>query len=263
MKRLSLTVLFCLLLAGCDPVFDTSSWEAYQQSIAAINAKLSNDDSRRLDVALKYLLSESMPTIMLRGPLPSGVGVGPGLGPSVGPSAVNPVLMLRQLGPKIHGRSAAEIITNLSLKLDADIAAMEARKLDDVLGTVEVLSPSYYWRRSGYIAQPVIEFSVRNSGPTPISRVYLRMVLTTPGRSVPWAGQAFVQEFKGGLEPREKRQINLQALYGGWRDPQLQYLSNAELKVVVTNFTNANGVNVVAYDSERLELERKVRAELK
>jgi hypothetical protein len=41
---------------------------------------------------------------------------------------------------------------------------MEARKPGDVLGTVEVFSPSYYWRQSGYLAQPVIEFSIRNDG---------------------------------------------------------------------------------------------------
>ena len=49
---------------------------------------------------------------------------------------------------------------------------------------------------------------------------------------------------------------------GNWRDPQLQYQPNAELKVIVTNFTNVNGVMVVAFDSERLELERKIRMEL-
>jgi hypothetical protein len=256
MKRLSLTILFCVLLSGCmfDPVFDTSSWDAYQQSIDAINAKLSNDDSRRLDVALKYLLFESMPTIAVNGPLLNRVGTSP--------NVANPYLILAQLGPKINGRSASEVVSNLSLKLDGEIAAMEARKPGDVLGTVEVFSPSYYWRQSGYLAQPVIEFSIRNDGRIPISRVYFRMVLTTPGRSIPWASQIFVQEFKGGLEPREKRNISLQQLSGNWRDPQLQYQPNAELKVIVSNFTNVNGVMVVAFDSERLELERRVRAEL-
>jgi uncharacterized protein DUF6694 len=256
MKRLSLTILFCLVLSGCifDPVFDTSSWDAYQQSIDAINAKLSNDDSRRLNVALKYLLFETMPTVSVEGSLLTRVGASPNI--------ANPYLILAQLGPKINGRSAAEVVANLSLKLDAEIAAMEARKPGDVLGTVEVFSPSYYWRRSGYLAQPVIEFSVRNDGKIPISRIYFRMSLMTPGRSIPWVSQMFVQEFKGGLEPREKREINIQALSGQWRDPQLQYLPKAELKVMVTNFSNVNGVMVVAFDSERLELERRVRAEL-
>jgi hypothetical protein len=128
MKRLSLTILFCVLLSGCmfDPVFDTSSWDAYQQSIDAINAKLSNDDSRRLDVALKYLLFESMPTIAVNGPLLSRVGTSP--------NVADPYLILARLGPKINGRSAAEVVSNLSLKLDGEIAAMEARKPGDVLG---------------------------------------------------------------------------------------------------------------------------------
>jgi hypothetical protein len=49
----------------------------------------------------------------------------------------------------VNGRSAAEVVSNLSLKLDGEIAAMEARKPGDVLGTVEVFSSSYYWRQSG------------------------------------------------------------------------------------------------------------------
>src|SRR6201995_240112 len=61
MKRFGLTVLSCVLLSGCifDPTFDTSNWEAYQKSLAAIKAKLSNDDVRRLDIALKYLVLET------------------------------------------------------------------------------------------------------------------------------------------------------------------------------------------------------------
>jgi hypothetical protein len=129
-----------------------------------------------------------MPTIAVNGPLLSRVGTSP--------NVADPYLILARLGPKINGRSAAEVVSNLSLKLDGEIAAMEARKPGDVLGTVEVFSPSYYWRQSGYLAQPVIEFSIRNDGRIPISRVYFGMVLTTPGRSIPWASQIFVQEFK-------------------------------------------------------------------
>jgi hypothetical protein len=253
MKRLSLTVLFCFLLSGCvfDPVFDTSSWEAYQKSLAAIKAKLSNDDLRRLDVALKYLVLEG--ASRFDGSLPSSV---------VREFPNNPYLMLGQLAPRINGKSATAVIMNLAMRLDAEIAAMDARHVGETLETVEVLSPSYDWRRSGYIEQPVIEFAVRNNGAIPISRIYFSMVLSTPGRDIPWARQDFVQEFKGGLEPREKRQLSFRQLYNDWRDPQLRYLPKAELKVAVTNFTNANGERMAVVDARRLELERKVRTEL-
>jgi len=243
MKRSSLAILFCFLLSACifDPVVDASSWDAYQRSMAAIRAKLSNDDLRRFDVALKYMFVETTPNI----------------------ATPTPNLILARLGPRINGESAATIIQNLSIRLDSEIAQSETRLQNsgDVLGAVEIGSPDYYWRRSGYVEQPVIEFSVRNNGKFPILRAYFRVVLTTPNRSIPWATQEFVQTFKGGLEPREKQQLTFQPR-GDWNDKQLKDMPNAELKVTVVNFDNANGERMITVDSDSLEFKRKVRAAL-
>jgi hypothetical protein len=243
MKRSSLAILFCFLLSACifDPVVDASSWDAYQRSMAAIRAKLSNDDLRRFDVALKYMFVETTPNI----------------------ATPTPNLILARLGPRINGESAATIIQNLSIRLDSEIAQSETRLQNsgDVLGAVEIGSPDYYWRRSGYVEQPVIEFSVRNNGKFPILRAYFRVVLTTPNRSIPWATQEYVQTFKGGLEPREKQQLTFQPR-GDWNDKQLKDMPNAELKVTVVNFDNANGERMITVDSDSLEFKRKVRAAL-
>jgi hypothetical protein len=243
MKRSSLAILCCFLLSACifDPVVDASSWDAYQRSMAAIRAKLSNDDLRRFDVALKYMFVETTPNI----PTPA------------------PNLILARLGPRINGESAATIIQNLSLKLDREIAQAETRlqNSEDVLGAVEISSASYYWRRSGYVEQPVIEFSVRNNGKFPILRAYFRVVLTTPNRTIPWATQEYVQNFKGGLEPREKQQLTFRP-QGDWNDKQLKDMPNAELKVTVINFDNANGDRMITVDSDSLDFKRKVRASL-
>jgi len=259
MKRLSLAILCCVLLSGCvfDPVFDTSSWDAYQRSSTAIKARLSNDDLRRLDAALNYLLIESTPQLEFGGLPRSNLAAAGNLGN-------HPYILLARLGPRINGRSATAIIQNLSMKLDAEISQTAAmlQNVGNVLGSVAVISPRYYWRRAGYVEQPVIEFAVRNEGNVPISRVYFRSVLTTPGRSIPWVKQEFVQTFRGGLEPREKQQITLQPRYGDWNDPQLKDLYNADLKVVVTNFEDANGGKVIAVDSDSLDLKRRTRAAL-
>ena len=255
MKRSSLAVLCFFLLSACvfDPAFDTSSWDAYQSSSNAVRAKLSNDDLRRLEVALKYLMTEGAPP--MDGQLAINVG---------GRIYPNTKLILARLGPKINGRSAAAVIKNLSIKLDTEISDTEARMQNagNVLAAVEVESPSYYWRRSGFLEQPVIEFSVYNAGKVPISRVYFRSALISPDRAIPWVQQGFVRIFKGGLEPREKQRLTLEPRYGDWADKQLRYLSNAELKVVVTNFEDANGEKVVAVDNESLDIKRKVRAAL-
>jgi hypothetical protein len=258
MKRLSLAILCCFLLTGCifDPVFDTSSWDAYQRSSAAIRAKLGNDDLRRLDLALKYLVIESTPRLEPDGPLLSNV--------SVRGNLVNPIMLLARLGPRINGRSASALIKDLSIRLDAEILQTEAilQGVENVSGAVEVGSSSYYWKKSGYLEQPVIEFSVRNGGKSAISRIYFHFALTSPGRSIPWAKQDFVQTFKGGLEPREKQQLTLQPRTAEWSDPQLKVLPNAELKVTVVNFEDATGERVIAVDRDGLDLKRKVRAAL-
>jgi len=257
MKRLSLTILCCFLLSGCifEPVFDTSNWSAYQRSSAAIRARLSNDDLRRLDVAMKYLLIESTPSAEINGL---------GNNTFAMENLANPFAILSRLGPRINGKSAAAIVQNLIIKLDAEIAETEARLQRDknAVGAVEVISPSYYWKRSGYRAQPVIDFAVRNDGKVPISRIYFSGVLSSPHRSIPWARQEFVQTFKGGLEPRERQQITLQPPYGEWNDPQLKDLPDAELKVAVINYEDANGEKMIVVNSDGLEFRRKVRAML-
>lgn len=253
MKRLSLTILCFLLLSGCvfDPVFDTSNWQTYQDSLTAVKARLSNDDLRRLDIALKYLAIEN--TLKAEADLQMASDI------AAVASRLTPVMMFTQLRPRINGKSAAAVIKDLSLKLDTEIARAEGRleNAGTAAEAVEISSAAYYWKRSGRLEQPAIEFAVFNGGKAPISRIYFRFVLTTPNRSVPWAKQDFIQTFKGGLEPREKRQLSLQP-YGDWSDPQLKNLPNAELKVAVLNFEDANGQRVIGVDRGSLELKRRV-----
>jgi len=224
--------------------------------LASIKAKLSNDDLRRLEIALKYLLIEATPKVELDGQiLTNAIATA---------NFTNPYTILARLGPRIDGKSAPAIIQNLSIKLDAEISEAEARlQSEKAVGTIEIISPTYYWRRSGFLEQPIIEFSVRNASKVPISRAYFRTILTSPNRSIPWAKQEFVQTFRGGLEPRERQQLSIPPRPGDWNDKQLRDLPNVELKVVVVNFEDANGQKVIAVDSDILDLKRKVRALLR
>jgi len=254
MKRSILAILCCFLLSACifEPTFDTSSWEAFQKSSDAVRAKLSNEDLRRLHIALRYLLLESAQRV--DGQMLNNVIAAENL----------PTLreILVRLGPKINGKSASAIIQDLSIKLDAEIGQIESRmrNADGVLAAVEVGSPTYYWRRSGYITKPVIEFTVYNGGKVPISRVFIGGVLTTPNRSIPWVNQGLTLSFKGGLEPRERRQMKFEPASGEWADKSLSDLTNAELKLTVINYEDASGEKVIAVDSNGLEVRRKVRS---
>ncbi|HET7887120.1 MAG TPA: hypothetical protein VFL62_12905 [Bradyrhizobium sp.] len=254
MNRFSLTLLFCVLVSGCnsEPVFDLSSWDAYQKSSAAIKSKLTNDDARRLAVALDYLLIEDLPRNTI-----NGVGV------MLSSPLANPDTTLDRLKPKIENRNAATVIADLSNKLNADISSAEARmqSLESIAASVEISSASYYWKKSGYFEQPVVEFSVYNGGNSPISRIIFDCFLITTNRPIPWARQQYVQDFKGGLQPRERRKLTLPS-GGQWSDPQLKDLVDAQLKVVVLNFADANGIMIIPVDRDRLAQERKILAQL-
>jgi hypothetical protein len=256
LKRLNLAILFCLLLSGCifDPAFDMSSWETYQASLASVRAKLGDDDLRRLDIALRYLAVEN---ILKDADIPMVSNIGAAI------SSLNPRGMFIQLRPKISGKSSARIIRDLSVRLDAEISQAEARlqNKEKAATAIEVTAPGYYWKRNGRIEQPAIEFAVFNGGKSPISRIHFRLALVTPNRSIPWARQDYIENFKGGLEPREKRQLSLQPR-GDWIDPQLKYLPDAKLKVDILNYEDADGTRMISIDRESLELKRKIRAAL-
>jgi uncharacterized protein DUF6694 len=254
--RLPSLVILCCLLSGCgfDPTFDMSSWDTFQQSSSTIKAKLSNDELRHLEAALRYLLYDGVQ--VSDEPVLTNVVASVGL--------ANPNGVLYRLAPKIDGRSAAGVVQNLRIRLDTEIAEAEARLRNDgaALGAIEIGSPIYYWRRSGFLEQPVIEFSVFNAGKTPISRVYVSAVLTTPNRSIPWVKQGFLRSFKGGLEPREKQQITYEPRNTEWNDKQLRDLYKAELKVAVVNLEYTNGQRMIVVDSDLLDYKRRVRAAL-
>lgn len=255
MKRLSLTILCCVLLSGCifDPTFDMSTWQSYQASLSVIKAKLGSDDQRRLDIALKYLAIET--------PLKAQADLQIADNVEAIANSLNPLMAFGQLRSKIHGKNAGNIIQDLAIKLDTEIAQAGAASQGDPAKSIEVTAPGYYWKRNGRLEQPAIEFAVFNGGKSPISRIYFRLALTTPNRSIPWARLDYVEAFKGGLEPREKRQLTFQPR-GDWSDSQLQYLPDAVLKVDVLNYEDANGQKMISVDRRSLELMRKVRAAL-
>jgi len=57
--------------------------------------------------------------------------------------------------------------------------------------------------------------------------------------------------------------LTFQPRYGDWNDKQLKDLPDAKLDVVVTDFEDANGQQMIAVDSDTLDVKRKVRALLK
>ncbi|MHB9145716.1 MAG: hypothetical protein ACYC5Y_10335 [Symbiobacteriia bacterium] len=44
----------------------------------------------------------------------------------------------------------------------------------------------FYYDKSGFLTEPVIDMTVQNGTAKAVSRAYFHGVVTSPGRSVPW-----------------------------------------------------------------------------
>jgi hypothetical protein len=110
----------------------------------------------------------------------------------------NEKLMARKHREK---EQAAEEIKELETSHKMSTAAAKE------LAKFRVIKSRYYKKKvSELIAmeEPVIELSVQNGTSKPVSRVYFRGTLSSPGRTIPWLKDSFNYEISGGLEPGEK-----------------------------------------------------------
>jgi hypothetical protein len=88
-------------------------------------------------------------------------------------------------------------------------AAAEVAEQTAFLANIAISKASFYYRKSNYSADPVIDFTVTNNGANPIKVLFMHGKVLTPGRAIPWVEADFNYEFPGGLEPGETQQISL------------------------------------------------------
>jgi hypothetical protein len=72
-------------------------------------------------------------------------------------------------------------------------------------------------QKYGGLEWPVISFNISNKGRVTIKRIYMRALLKTPGRSVPFADENIGYSIPGGLAPGESKRVDLDAkTIGDW-----------------------------------------------
>ncbi|TVP44051.1 MAG: hypothetical protein EA345_16115 [Halomonas sp.] len=118
----------------------------------------------------------------------------------------------------------------------------------------------FYRESSPYgTPEPVIDLEVTNGTDEAISELFLRGVVTTPERSVPWVDDSFYYVVAGGIEPGETRQWSLAPnRFGPWGDELIP--NDAELTVTLEGLRGAD--NNALWDAPALtdiEIERLER----
>ena len=122
-------------------------------------------------------------------------------------------------------------------ELTAEGAATAARaaQTEALLQSVIVTRSKFYYQESRYLTEPVIAFTIENTTPVPIKKIFLHGRLQTPGRAIPWVDESFNYSFPGGLEPGEKQQLSLApSSFGAWGKVPKKVVAGAvlDLKVV-------------------------------
>jgi len=255
--------LCCFALAACDsgPVFDTSSVPAYQKSLGAINAGLSEQDRNRLKIALVTLAAGGAAefTLLARPGAPAHIEALEGV--------ANPTILLDRMRPKIEGKNAAAVIRTVVAALDAEIARTEGQlgnaDTDKTLSKIVIENERYHWERTGMSEHATVQFSIYNGSAKAISHVFLSGVLASRGRAKPWATGAFDYGFFPALQPGTQQQAKIFIGGGEFADSELERVYDAGLTLKVTNAADSAGRRLLIVNSDLIESMRMERFALR
>lgn len=248
-RILAITIL--ATLSSCSPKVDTSTPDAYRQSVKKVADGLSPADQTALQKALVVLSTDT---------------TDPSTGLFSGAPIDSPIFLVA--GDKIKGKSGKDIIAagnaqlreNITKKLDQDAATLkrikdERAKVGAVLDNLVVSEASYSARRD-IIGQrePEIKFSFTNSSKLPIKSISLNGVLSSPGRSVPWVQAEMSYNLPGGAEPGETKHLDLAPnMFGPWSaKDEFADRKDLVLKLTVENAEGADGQDLLPAEASEI-----------
>lgn len=240
-------MLAALVLAACSGPLDTridgSSQEAYEKSLKAIKAKLSPEETTKLDEALQVVVfSEVMPKegglIGMMAALKDTDKLQSKMLETV--SGKTPRELIAQADVKIKERAKAELQSVVSEITELERRKAGAEKSKGLLSKITVADPKFYWS-GGYYPEPVLDFKVTNNTGIPLSRLHFHGVVSTPGRTIPWVSEDFNNTVSGGVEPGETKHLRLAPnRYSKWGTADTGGRKDLVFTVTVVNAEDAN-----------------------
>lgn len=217
-KNTLLIAMLMLIVAGCsDPTIDASTDDSMKASIETVRESLPQEQREKFDDALKILAFSQIDLKGLFAEGASGAGSTKGkmkdaLNGKTGKEVIAEAERVKQERKEKEKTQALSEINELQEKQEkATIAKEELKKF-------EVIRSRFYKQEQRYgRAKPIIELTVLNGTPHPISRAYFKGTLASPNRSVPWLVETFNYKISGGLEPGEEVEWSLAPnQFGDW-----------------------------------------------
>jgi hypothetical protein len=240
-----LTVLLLSACSGGTPSLDTSSQESFQKSIAAMTEALPANDRPRLGKALVVLAFADV--AQSDNPLAALL--------TMSQTASEPGALLAKLGATYKGKTGPELLRLAdaltraqyerqlnaldekiaALEADANAAAAAVAGTKLIVDSVGIEHARFFWTEGGIMDQPVVAFTITNSGTTALRSVRLGALLETVGRSVPWVETNISYSFPGGLEPGEVKDLELapNQYMDGWGNKELRTRDDLVLTLTV------------------------------
>ena len=240
--RYILITAVALLLSSCSkPRVDTSSDEKMESSLESVRTSLPEEQRDEFNAALVELALDDM-SIELKNRIS---------GKTAEEIIADAKAIRREREIKQREQAFQEIA-----ELKAKLAAAEEAKAK--LTAFQVLRSRFYKQESLFLAEPIIELTVKNGTGHAISRAYFRGTLQSPGRSVPWLQDEFNYQIRGGLETGETASWKLAPnMFSDWG--QVDAPADAILTVEVIKLDGADGQTLFdakglsEYEQERLK----------
>ncbi|WP_416337841.1 DUF6694 family lipoprotein [Halovibrio sp. HP20-59] len=221
------------MIAGCsDPKIDTSSMPASVVSVEKVRESLPSYKRSEFDRGLIIIATATF----------DGVDI-------LNPQRMNAAEIAELANAQMHGLTGDQIIQRADKILrdrrarERDHAIRTLRRLEEKrskaasdqqqLARLTIDSARYYTGVSPYgVPEPVIDLEVTNGTDQAISELFLRGVLTSSDRTVPWVDETFYYVATGGIEPGETQQWSLAPnRFGPWGDAQIP--ADAELTITL------------------------------
>ncbi len=258
LKSNILTIILLTLLAGCsNPTIDCSSDENMKKSIQNVREKLPEAKRAEFDDAMKILAFSqiNLGNLLIEGA--TGVGNIEGkvqqlLNGKTGDQVIAEAERIRTERKERERNQALKEIQELEVKLvksESDRAQLKEFK---------VLRSRFYMQERAYIGkQPIVELTVQNGTPEPVSRAYFEGTLASPNRSVPWYKDTFNYSISGGIEPGEEASWTLAPnMFSGWG--KIDAPPDAMFTVTVERLDGPDGEPIYSkefneYDQKRLD----------
>lgn len=257
--RLSAISLSFIMIAGCaDPKIDTSSMPAAVVSVDKVRESLPTYKRDDFDRGLIIIATATF----------DGVDI-------LNPHRMNAAEIAESANSQMHGLTGDQVIR----RADEILRERRAREREQAIRTLTRLEEKqtnaerdeqqlarftidnarFYMSTSPYGApEPVIELEVTNGTDQAISELFLKGVVSSPDRSMPWVDESFYYVVAGGIEPGETMEWSLAPnRFGPWGNAQIP--SNAQLTVTLEGLRGADeeplwdSPQLTDNESERLE----------